>query len=71
MSGARALLLAAGIVEHLRQTLQTARKCGRVIDAIKHIHVVGENFLPRAQCREVETHGALVRALQILALVGG
>ena len=43
------LLLPAGIVRVYSQTLQTAGKCGRLINAIEHIHVVGENFPPRAQ----------------------
>jgi hypothetical protein len=46
MLGARALLFASGIVEHLGQTLQTACISDRIVDALQDVRVVGEDLLP-------------------------
>ena len=51
MLGARALLLAAGIVEQRGQTLETAGIGRRIVDALQDVRVVGENLLPRPQRR--------------------
>ena len=57
------LLLPTGIVEHLRQTPQTARVGGRIIDALKDLRVVGKHILPGPQCLKVEAHRTFVCGL--------